>query len=708
MKVITIGRSSQNNVIINDSKVSRHHCQIVQYDDGSYGIVDFGSTNGTYVNGRRVQGEERMNPNDVVRIGYTTLPWRSYFGTVVPPPKKTNVLPIVLGIAGGVLVMAAMIVLLVVRFGGGREKDIYFTDNYPPVAQVTFEQNGYSRSIEAVQGQVMVYFADEVSHREALRAIKKAGGKVVAQIPKAHYYLVSIVVGGESTFMQDVQFHAVTEYVYPNAVSYPCMAKPHVIDNFNTKLENYGASHGKIVKYAIEECGTTAAVSTFDAGIKGTHSLNRNETIQNLETLLSDNSRDDALVINLSFGPPLEGNYWDEASSSAKKEYISDYINEIVEYLKLIKEYDDKDFVIVKAAGNEGVKMFGKELIAPLYKALEKEHLSDIMTHHFLLVTAEDTREQLVCPTDKACTMKEAVNYYERYSNEMEKGRSHSWVTKVDISDFKYNEQDVPGTSIASPRAACFISSVANSKDMKVTEVLKYVRKATKQAPDHILTKELLEKAIEEEKNKENTEGGYKKNGCLKYRLVKDNSTDMERLELHNTCDEDISVTGYLLNKIAPHGGDNTLDFETVVHAKGTEYVDGFVENECTITSVEKEVKKTSKSATTIGSTSTQGNSILSSLVGSKWTASDWANKYTLEFVSKNKVRLIIEYHYWDEPESGLFDCRYDSKRDWILVVAPVEVVLKRLRYKNGRLIEIDYGVFSDEEYEGIEYKRLR
>ena len=85
MKVITIGRNSQNNVKINDPKVSRHHCQIVQYDNGSYGIVDFGSTNGTYVNGQRIFGEVRLNPNDVVRIGSNTLQWRRYFNSVDSP-----------------------------------------------------------------------------------------------------------------------------------------------------------------------------------------------------------------------------------------------------------------------------------------------------------------------------------------------------------------------------------------------------------------------------------------------------------------------------------------------------------------------------------------------------------------------------------------------------------------------------------------------
>ena len=79
MKVITIGRSSDNNITINDPKVSRHHCQIVQFDNGTFGVVDFNSTNGTYVNGRLVHGQVHISDNDVVKIGDTTLPWRSYF-----------------------------------------------------------------------------------------------------------------------------------------------------------------------------------------------------------------------------------------------------------------------------------------------------------------------------------------------------------------------------------------------------------------------------------------------------------------------------------------------------------------------------------------------------------------------------------------------------------------------------------------------------
>lgn len=79
MKVITIGRSHNNDVVIQDEKVSRHHLQIVLDDVGNYRLSDFGSLNGTYVNGNKVTGEIRLSPNDVIRVGNTTLPWRNYF-----------------------------------------------------------------------------------------------------------------------------------------------------------------------------------------------------------------------------------------------------------------------------------------------------------------------------------------------------------------------------------------------------------------------------------------------------------------------------------------------------------------------------------------------------------------------------------------------------------------------------------------------------
>ena len=80
MKVLTIGRSSDNNnIVINDAKVSRSHLQIVKDDNGNYFAIDLESTNGTFVNGKRISGKVPLQKGDVVIIGNTTLPWETYF-----------------------------------------------------------------------------------------------------------------------------------------------------------------------------------------------------------------------------------------------------------------------------------------------------------------------------------------------------------------------------------------------------------------------------------------------------------------------------------------------------------------------------------------------------------------------------------------------------------------------------------------------------
>ncbi|MDR1882217.1 MAG: FHA domain-containing protein [Prevotella sp.] len=83
MKVITIGRSRENDIVINDGRVSRNHLQIVKDNNGNYSVIDLGSSNGTFVNGERLTGTIRLQPNDKVQIGSTILPWQSYFVDVV-------------------------------------------------------------------------------------------------------------------------------------------------------------------------------------------------------------------------------------------------------------------------------------------------------------------------------------------------------------------------------------------------------------------------------------------------------------------------------------------------------------------------------------------------------------------------------------------------------------------------------------------------
>jgi pSer/pThr/pTyr-binding forkhead associated (FHA) protein len=71
-----IGRSEVAQVRLPDDGVSRRHAKIVRESDGSAKIVDFDSTNGTYINGRRVHAEG-LREGDRIRIGQSaTLDFR--------------------------------------------------------------------------------------------------------------------------------------------------------------------------------------------------------------------------------------------------------------------------------------------------------------------------------------------------------------------------------------------------------------------------------------------------------------------------------------------------------------------------------------------------------------------------------------------------------------------------------------------------------
>src|SRR5882762_334367 len=65
---ITIGRVQGNDVILPKGNVSKRHSRIV-LKDGKYIIVDLKSTNGTYVNGRKITSPLVLKDTDKIYIG---------------------------------------------------------------------------------------------------------------------------------------------------------------------------------------------------------------------------------------------------------------------------------------------------------------------------------------------------------------------------------------------------------------------------------------------------------------------------------------------------------------------------------------------------------------------------------------------------------------------------------------------------------------
>ncbi|MFJ5137806.1 FHA domain-containing protein [Streptomyces sp. NPDC088707] len=66
---IRIGRSPDNDVVVPDLVVSRHHAELRAHPDGTYWIHDLGSHNGTYLNGAPV-ADARVTPDDIVGVGH--------------------------------------------------------------------------------------------------------------------------------------------------------------------------------------------------------------------------------------------------------------------------------------------------------------------------------------------------------------------------------------------------------------------------------------------------------------------------------------------------------------------------------------------------------------------------------------------------------------------------------------------------------------
>jgi hypothetical protein len=70
---VTVGRGGQNDLVLDgDDFASARHAKIEVRGDGVW-VQDLESTNGTFVNGARVAGAERMSPGDILRVGETDL-----------------------------------------------------------------------------------------------------------------------------------------------------------------------------------------------------------------------------------------------------------------------------------------------------------------------------------------------------------------------------------------------------------------------------------------------------------------------------------------------------------------------------------------------------------------------------------------------------------------------------------------------------------
>lgn len=66
--MITIGKANDNEYVVNDPSVSRHHAQLTYEEEGHWILEDLGSTNGTFVNGIQI-ARKQVTSKDVIKLG---------------------------------------------------------------------------------------------------------------------------------------------------------------------------------------------------------------------------------------------------------------------------------------------------------------------------------------------------------------------------------------------------------------------------------------------------------------------------------------------------------------------------------------------------------------------------------------------------------------------------------------------------------------
>lgn len=152
MKIYRIGRSRSNDITIAGGKVSRRHAEVNIANDGSVTITDLESTNGTFVNGRRIEEPCRLQPGDTVTLGDTPFDWKSLLNR--PQPAATPERPRRKVSPAWIIAVAALVLLGIggwVAYRHFAPKELtaeQISDRYSSAVVMVIAHSGYEVTVD--------------------------------------------------------------------------------------------------------------------------------------------------------------------------------------------------------------------------------------------------------------------------------------------------------------------------------------------------------------------------------------------------------------------------------------------------------------------------------------------------------------------------------------------------------------------------------
>lgn len=192
------------------------------------------------------------------------------------------------------------------RGGPGAGDDDFLEGSTPydgPFADpvdVTYTLDGRTETVNAVPGQVLVFFGEPVSAAEAEPIFTLAGGTIVSKYPGAGYYLVAVTPGSEGAFITAMT----ADPRNPQAL-------PHVVGALATDaaiLDGCDLAHGQTVEGIIGSYGGTFDECRDIANATGDVFVH--QVAQGILTEAGENGTDHPTLINLSASGGPNGVDW--------------------------------------------------------------------------------------------------------------------------------------------------------------------------------------------------------------------------------------------------------------------------------------------------------------------------------------------------------------------------------------------------------------
>ncbi len=331
------------------------------------------------------------------------------------------------------------------------EGAVEYTGTYPDPAEVTYTDNGTLITLDAIPGQWLAFFKQNIGDAEAEQVIAASGGTVLGKIPAIGYYHVEVAVNAANQFVSSMKGSGKVFAVKPNIISYP-KAGAVIFDACSDV-------HGQAVRSSLQNCA-----GTFEKCVNmPTTSLLGVPTSMSVQAITAEVNANNGstTLINMSYNAGLVDEDWDLVSNvkgvKAREDWIANMFL-LLNDIALIPAAKRQSLVITIAAGNENMPLADLMQMLRGMKADNGIPLAQILQQHMLIVT-----------TDSLLVSGIKANYAD--------------LTDPDVVIINQPSSS-QGSSLAAPCAMGYIQAVMQQKNLSASQALQAIKAASWLTPN--------------------------------------------------------------------------------------------------------------------------------------------------------------------------------------------------------------------------------